>query len=98
MRVLLVSLCEAADDHPGLTEVKVCVRRTEGMPWLQYIYGNLKTRMDRRDSARRGKPCDSNSSSTYHLQSSETREAGRLEDSYGPHTCYLVVVAGCCWP
>ena len=38
VRVPLVSLCEAVDDHPGLTEVKVCVRRTEGMPWLQYIY------------------------------------------------------------
>jgi len=63
-----------------------------------YICGNLKTRMDQRDSARRRSPCDSNSSSTYHPQSSETREAGRLEDSYGPHTCYLVVVAGCCWP
>ena len=35
VRVLLVSLCEAADDPPGRTEVKVCVRRTEGMPWLQ---------------------------------------------------------------
>ena len=34
VRVLLVSLCELADDPPGLTEVKVCGRRTKGMPWL----------------------------------------------------------------
>ena len=32
----LGSLCEAVDDPPGLTEVKVCVRRTKTMPWLQY--------------------------------------------------------------
>ena len=37
MRVLLVSLCEAVDDPPGLTEVKVCVRRTRGMRGLQYM-------------------------------------------------------------
>ena len=37
MRVLLVSLCEAADDPPGRTEVKVCGRRAKGMPWLQYM-------------------------------------------------------------
>ena len=35
VRVLLVSLCEAADDPPGLTDVMVCGRRTKGMPWLQ---------------------------------------------------------------
>ena len=34
VRVLLVSLCEVADDPPGLTEVKVCSLRTKSMPWL----------------------------------------------------------------
>ena len=51
MRVLLVSLCEAADDPLGLTEVKVCVEE-QGYAFVA-IYGNLKTRMDRRDSARK---------------------------------------------
>ena len=50
MRVLLVSLCEAADDPSGPTEVKVYVE--EPGYALVSIHGNLKTRMDRRDSAR----------------------------------------------